>query len=364
MENEKTPLLLKVVYTLAVKLRRYLPNPELTARLFGTDVPIAYIKGRKTRLSRPESVVFSPSGDLMAISDSGSHTVTLFARDDTKECHYADAPLCVISDPVLLNYVHDAAFSPDGAFLATAAREAQTIAMYALHREDDKKVSADLLWSLTGEKSDINFPAGISFHPSGKLLAVANRMRNAITLFRGSGVDGDFDSRPFQMISDDDMSKYGLSAPHGFDFSPDGRYLAVAHKRFYKTKNAQGESGLSVYRMQDEPGEGVNPEPVCVVPYGNISVHLVAFNPAANLVAIIVSEFGVDLYRWDPEAQTLQKAADIFIFNGHIGEGPKGIAFTKDGMQVVLTTEFNEVLFFDLNTVLSSGRDRAQGRCT
>ena len=44
----------------------------------------------------------------------------------------------------------------------------------------------------------------------------------------------------------------------------------------------------------------------------------------------------------------MNKLDTLSIFK--IGKGAKGIAFTKEGGQLAVTTELNEVLFFDLVT--------------
>lgn len=49
---------------------------------------------------------------------------------------------------------------------------------------------------------------------------------------------------------------------------------------------------------------------------------------------------------WDRASNTLEPIASIDVFR--LGEDVKGIAFVKNGKYLVVTTELDEILFFEL----------------
>jgi len=207
-------------------------------------------------------------------------------------------------------------------------------------------IEAKLLWSVHGEECGLSFPAGVAIHPSGKWLAVANRMHNGITLYRTSDSGDQFDATPFQSITDEDLSTHGLAAPHGLDFSPDGKFLIVANKRFYETEHPKGHSALSMFNWRTEPDSGLDLHPSFIVPYGRAQLHLVAFHPSGEMLAVANQRAGVDVFKWLPEQEMMDKQDTISLLQ--IGDGAKGVAFTREGDQIAVTTGLNEVLFFDL----------------
>ena len=328
------------------RARILLPYPRLWAKFTGTRIPSNYITGKTTGLLRPESVAFTPSGDLMAISNSGMHSVIMYRRCNDSGKDYDKRPCCTISDADCLNYVHDVAFSPYGTHFVAVSREAHSISMFALLNRNSNGIEAKMLGSFRGEQYGLSFPAGVAFHPSGQYLAVANRMRNGIALCRRLGSTGPFDSTPFQFITDEDLCVHGLAAPHGVDFSPDGMSLLVAHKRFFKAEHPQGESALSVFRCRTVPDFGLDPHPSFISLSGRTACHHVSFHPSGDIVAVANEAAGVDVYNWLPEQATMRKRDTISVVQ--IADGAKGVAFTREGRQVAVTTELDEVLFFDL----------------
>jgi DNA-binding beta-propeller fold protein YncE len=339
---------LRLGFELSLRLaRRVAPYPRLWARLSGARIPDGYITGSGAGLFRPESVAFSPSGALMAISNSGQHSISLYARGGVSGRGYEERPCGTISDANCLSYVHDSAFSPCGRYLVAVGEESHSLAMFELQGGDSKEPAAKLLWAVRGEEFGLNFPASVAIHPSGRYLAVANRERNGITLYRGSGSNGQFDSTPFQMIATEtDFQNHGLGAPHGVDFSPNGESLIVTHKRFWKSEYQKGESGVSMFRCRPEPELGLEPDPSFILPCGRSALHLAAFHPSGEVVAVSNSMHGVDVYSWQPEQRAMSKLDSLPIYR--VREGAKGVAFTRDGGQLVVTTDLHEVLFFDL----------------
>lgn len=343
----------KIVNSLHCRFRKYLPDPKITARLYGTEKPVSYIKGMKTRLSRPETVVFSPSGDLMAVVNSElTNAVVFYDRDESQTSHFASKPFHIISNPDLV-FAHDAALTPCGNYIAIVARDTHNVLMYKLHRENEKNMTTKLIWSFSGDESALSFPHSVKFHPSGTMMAVGNQLKYGVALYYAKGSNGEFDSKPFQTISEDDLFKGGMAPSHCLDFSPDGKYLAVTHRTFYMNKDSKGESGLSIFAVPDESEKGLDPEPLVFIPYEWADfLHSVAFSPSGELLALVLSARDIEFFSWQEEHQTLKKLGSIHVYNGRFGEGPKGVTFTNDGKQITVTTEFDEVLFYDVDQMI------------
>lgn len=321
------------------KIRTTYPNPIFWARLTFHPVPSSYIVGEKQGLYRPEAIVFSPDGNHIALSNSARHSISFYSKDDSTT--FKKEPCGTISDPQKLYYVHDSSFSPDNKTLAIAAREDQSISTYAILKKSDGKMECFWIHTTKGQENGLGSPAGISYHPSGKWVAVANRKKTGISVYRISQ-DGTIEDSPAQIISQNDLDRQGLTAPHGLDFSPDGEYLAVVHKRFGSSIAFQ-DSSFSVFRWNSNSLED---KALVIVPYGGVKVHLVAFHPSSRIVGLANEDDGVDLLKWIPEENKTEKVRTIRLLK--IG-GAKGIAFAPLTEQVAVTTDLNEVLFFNMN---------------
>jgi len=285
----------------------------------------------------------------MAVCNSESDSLTMYKRKNTAEAIYDRKPCCMITDADCLEYVHDVAFSPCGKMLAAAAREGQSVSIFVRSEDRPDAFEAKPSWIMRGEESGLGFPAGIAFHPTGEWLAVANRKNGSgITLYRRHSSSGgrNFDSTPFQSITEEELLKHGLAAPHGLDFSPDGKSLIVTHKQFFKTERPQGESGVSIFQWKAKPDVGLDSTPTYTLPYGGSCAHSVAFHPSGEIFAITSEFSGVEVYQWRPTTKFISQIDTISIFRGRQSESSKGVAFTSDGEQLAVTTMLDEVLFF------------------
>lgn len=280
----------------------------------------------------------------MVVSNSGKHAINIYTKDETASGAFSTHPNCIVSDKALLSYAHDSAFSPCGQFLAVVGEYSHTLSMLAVYRDSKAKVRVEALWSIQGDESGLSYPASVAIDPSGKWLAVANRRKYGITLYRGTGVKGQFDSRPFQSITDEQLAQHGLAAPHGVDFSPDGKFLAATHKGF-KQYQLNNDSGVSMFKLYPETDAGVEPIPEFIYPYGSASLNLPAFHPSGSYLAVSRSDGGIDTFEWSSTENKLSQRDSISIFR--VREGAKGMAFATEGHQVVTTTDLHEVLFFD-----------------
>ena len=329
--------------------RRYLPSPRLWATLIGVRVPSRSIAGRTTALARPEGVAFTRAGDLMAVSNSGSNSITIYTTKNGAGHSFSDLPTCTIKNSTYLNYVHGVAFSPCGNILAAAARESHSVALFFRADRRSAVFEQEPRCVLSGDGAGINNPAGVSFHPSGEFIAVANRKGDrCITLHRCEQTQDDFrlESTPFQCVSEDDFLKHGLAAPHDVDFSGDGAYMVVCHTRFFKNEYPQGESGLSILVCGDTSPISLDRAPKFTELTGRAPLHSVACNPASPFFAVSNERHSIEVYQWRSEESSVSRIGTISIDRAGDRENPKGVAFTSDGDELIVTTTLNQVLFF------------------
>jgi WD40 repeat protein len=330
--------------------RRLIPNPIFWARISKSRVPISYITGNESKLKRPESISFSVSGDLLGVSNSKAHSVSFYPSVDSRMKKYATRPSFTISNAECLHYVHDAALSPCNDYIVTVARDAHALSLFERQGLGDTQGESEPSWTFRGVESGLSFPTGVAIHPSGNCIAVANRKENGITLYRRLGEKGRFESIPFQTISESDLFRLDLASPHGLDFSPDGNFLIVAHKEFLKrrTQNPQGQSAVALYRWKDSSQAELDPIPASVRFYGDSPLHCVSVHPSTRIIAVAVEDAGVDILRCSAEQEKIDLVESYSIFR--IGSSVKGVGFTKDGTQIAVASDFNEVSFFETSS--------------
>ena len=292
--------------------------------------------------------MFTRAGDLMAVSNSGSNSIAIYTIRNGAGPSVSSVPASTINS-IHLTYVHGVAFSPCRRMLVTAARDGDSVALFFRTDAHSATFEQEPRCVLDGEGSGLDHPAAVRFHPSGEFLVVVNRQGGrGISLYRCEQVHDDFrvEPTPSQCISEDDFLKCGLAAPHDVDFSGDGAYMVVNHKRFFMNERAQGESGLSIFACGDSSPISLERAPRCVELAGNTCLHSVAYNPAGPFFAVSNERDAVEVYQWRAHESSVSRIGSISIDRAGGLEGPKGVAFTSDGDALVVTTVLNQVLFF------------------
>jgi 6-phosphogluconolactonase (cycloisomerase 2 family) len=347
----------------------FVPYPGTWAILTRARPPCAHINGKESGLNRPESISFSPSGSELAVCNSTGSSVTFYPA--LGNGGYATSHSHTIANTDCLNYVHDAIISPCDRYLIAVARDVHTLSVFNKQEKQGGNKNDGPLWTLAGEEAKLNCPTSVAMHPTESCIAVANRKKYGVVIYKKSTETGFFESEPHQCILEKDLSAIGLAAPHGLDFSPKGDFLAVAHKfleidlliqpngifevaahKYFSKSNNQegkGQSALAVFRYEDG-SQILKTEPMAISFYGNAELHSVSVHPSLNLLAVSIEAQGVDLLYYAKEKGTLELIDSFSVFR--IGASIKGVGFTQDGKQVAITSELNEVLFFDINSSL------------
>ena len=348
----------------------FVPYPRTWALFTRARIPCAYINGKESGLNRPESISFSPCGSELAVCNSTGSSVTFYpslgnGRYGTSHSHS-------ITNTECLNYIHDAIISPCDRSLIAVARDVHTLSLFNKQNKQGRKQNDEPLWMLAGEEAKLNCPTSVAIHPTESCIAVANRKVYGVAIYKKSTETGFFESEPHQCLLEEDLSAFDLAPPHGLDFSskgdilavahkylpidlriqPKGDFLAAAHNLFGISKNpeAKGQSALAVFKYEDG-SQLLRTEPMAISLYGTAELHSVSVHPSLNLFAVSIEAQGVDLLYYAKEKGTLELIDSFSVFR--IGLSIKGVGFTQDGKQVAITSELNEVLFFNISSSLA-----------
>lgn len=333
------------------RMRRVVRHPRLWARLAGTAVPCSYCASTDALLDRPESIQLSASGKRVVVSNSGGRSITVYDIDSAAAGRPRLRLVDRFADERLLQYVHGAAFTcRDELYLALGEYSNSLAAVAARCLESES--SSRVRWTLEGVANGLDNPADIAIHPAGRYLVIANREASGLCFFT---LPPDLRTEPPRLVLSRTVAELNgerTAAPHGVAFSPDGRFLFVTHKRFFKSRSDSGNSAVSVYRADADRFDRARWLPVAAKDFGREALHHVACHPSGRIIALTNSLGPVEVLSWNPSSRDFTELGRIDVFRQ--GEGAKGICFTKDGRHLAVTSELDEVLFFDLRRHTSS----------
>lgn len=332
------------------KLRHHLPYPRLWSLVFGNAIPDVAITTKSLKLDRPESIHVSDSGDQVVISNSASCEILFCSLSKHSSRGFRAKRLAGILDKERFKYAHGAIFGFSDAFVMALGEYSHCLSAIRLTKAADGEVQPAIIWTISGREHGLYNPADLALHPSKQWLAVANRRQLGLSFLRFSDTADLSNPTVAGSIDIPTLNGHGLAAPHGVAFSSDGDFMFVTHKRFFQSRGDRGHSALSVFATADGslPHGGV--APLAVLDYQLQSLHHVACHPSLDIVAITNSRGTIDVLEWSRRDLKLTQLAAILAFR--IGEGVKGVAFTRDGAYIMVTSELNEILFFRLGKVV------------
>jgi 6-phosphogluconolactonase (cycloisomerase 2 family) len=218
--------------------------------------------------SDPGSVAFSPSGGLVAFPnpstpDGGGNTVSVFAVSaDDVLTEVPGSPFRTGSDP------QSAAFSPNGALLATANYSAGSISVFSVG-------AGGALTQVPGSPFGVgSLPESIAFSPNGALLAIQSFNTKSVSVF-SVGAAG-----ALTKVSGSPFSVGSLAG--AIAFSPTGALLAVA-------PSAASMAGVtptnSVTMFSVGACGALTQVPGSPFPTGGMETTSIAFSPSGTLLA-------------------------------------------------------------------------------
>ena len=112
---------------------------------------------------------------------------------------------------------------------------------------------------------------------------------------------------PILEITEAKMLEYGLSAPHGIAFLPDGKSIAVVHKRFYKNKKADGAPALAIIDLNTS-------QPSYIDFYDNkVELHSADSHPSGHYLVVVDEIKMVAIYARMESSNTFSNSLDFPI---------------------------------------------------
>ncbi|HVG94874.1 MAG TPA: hypothetical protein VND21_10540 [Planctomycetota bacterium] len=91
--------------------------------------PCFVLEGPETRLGEPDGLAFTSDGRLLAVTNHGAGTVTIYARHG-RAPRYGPAPLVVLGAPDTFRCPHSVAFSPSDTHLAISNAGGRAVLVY------------------------------------------------------------------------------------------------------------------------------------------------------------------------------------------------------------------------------------------
>lgn len=328
-------------------VRRHVRLPRVWARAFGKAIPKATHASRRPGLDRPESLSLSACGEKLLVSNSHGNDIAIYAFASSATTDLRLRPTLTIRDKDLLNYVHGAVYDATDRAALAVGEHSNSLSAIDLTETSKDPANPKILWSISGPANGLDNPSDIALHPDGRWLAITNRMSSGLCILE---IDDEIlAGAPSLALSVDieRLNALGLSATHGVAISPDGRYMFITHKPYFGAVGDTGNSAISVYRVGANCPSVESLQPIAIKDCGTSPAHHVAYHPSRDLIAVSDSRRGVEILTWDRESETLEVVGAIDIFR--LGDGAKGIAFVKDGTHLAVTTELDEILFYDLD---------------
>ncbi len=175
----------------------YAREPGVATR-FGSR-PLWTLRGRLSRLRHPDGVKFvPPGGAYLAAVNLTRNTVTFYRRSRLWRSRYASRACFVLEGPETRLVQPDGlAFSDDGELLAVTNHGAGTVTVYARGRRAPCYGPAPIA-ELGGRPGRLRSPHSVSFSRAGRHLAISNAGGRTVSVYRrGEGAgSGSWSEQP------------------------------------------------------------------------------------------------------------------------------------------------------------------------
>jgi hypothetical protein len=286
-----------------------------------------------------EGLAFSPSGGTLGVAAINTNTVFLLRRQVDGGFDAAPHQYFVNAET---SCPHDVSIARCGRTeLLAVAKRIGVISIYAKRLSDDC-YGAEPDFEIRGTQTRLNFSDGVAFvPPHNRYLAVNNLTDCTITFYRRSSL--------FPVIFDlepaFELNHPSIVNPDGLNFSPCGRWLAIAN---------HGNHSVSIFRRRNWLFKRdkliYGPEPVQVIKAVELCYpHSVAFTPRTNHLAVTNSGANyfcvfapkLELFstRWTETPVLRQAFAPVDIFakvnsDNEMEGGPKGITIHQSTIAV------------------------------
>ncbi|MCP5508262.1 MAG: WD40 repeat domain-containing protein [Chlamydiales bacterium] len=189
-------------------------------------------------------------------------------------------PACVIQGPDSgLERPEGITFSPTGDLLAVANSAGPSVTVYR-RTDEDHGVYERTPACILKMPAVVRYPHDVEFSPCGEYLAVASRDNNSIVIFQRKG--DMFHEQPYWVF---DGAGTKLNMPAGLSFSPDGKTMGVANRAGNDSVLFFSTSSKKKMRCTSKPFQVItNSE---LLEHEIAATHAIAFAPDGNHVALV-----------------------------------------------------------------------------
>ena len=215
--------------------------------------PLWTIRGHLSRLRHPDGVKFvPPDGAYLAAVNLTRNTVTFYRRSWLRRSRYASRACFVLEGAeTRLDQPDGLAFTDDGALLAVTNHGAGTVTVYARGRRAPRYGPMPVA-ELGGNPGRLQCPHSVSFSRSGRHLAVSNAGGRTVSVYRHQGGTSSRSWSEAPVLELDACDPDSFEAANRFDRREGGSkgvafgtdYLGVCSPLI----------GLRVHRLSAEPG--------------------------------------------------------------------------------------------------------------
>ena len=215
------------------------------------EKPAWTLRGRFSRLRHPDGVKFvPPRGGYLAAVNLTRDTVTFYRRRRLRRWRYSSRACFVLEGPATrLAQPDGLAFTDDGELLAVTNHGAGTVTIYARRGRAPRYGPAPVA-ELRREPTPLQCPHSVAFSRGGRHLAISNAGGRTVSVYRRGPDPGSWSEAPVLELDASDPREFELA--NGYDRREGGsKGVAFGADCFGVCSPT---IGLRVHRLSTEPG--------------------------------------------------------------------------------------------------------------
>ena len=198
-------------------------------------------------LASVSGIAWGLDGDIIYAAGAGSNTITSYKIEDGVITPYqivsGETLIASGFDGGLLGGPEEVAVSPDGALLAAACRQADSLVIFEIGAVDGVLAAVAAFVDEIDGVDGLNGAGGVSFSPDGRDIYVTGYYDNAVSLFSKDTETGVWSF--IAIWKESDLAGAALRYPRGVVVSPDGSEVYVC---------AGGSDAFTVFARDAETG--------------------------------------------------------------------------------------------------------------
>lgn len=310
------------------------------------------VQAALTELGRSEDIQFSPDQRRLAVVGFKQHRILLVdveVRGDAGALQ-VHLPSCLMLTGPSLKLPHGLSFLDEDTIVV--ANRAGDVVFYAIPHVGQGETRAELqvLHELeAGPEHTVETPGSVQVRPLGEdlfELLVCNNYANTVSRHVIDRAD------QCRAVASSVLLRRGLTTPDGVTVDPTGRWIAISNHGEHALNLYQNTEQLHCDAQPEGEARGADyPHAACFTPDGRFLLLADAGSPYVCIYA--AREQG-----WSGALQPTHKVrimSDETFARGHVRPdegGAKGIDVDRSQRVLAITTEYQQLAFFDLGTIL------------